>query len=68
MKKNADRTIELGKKSRKELYFELGQKKYELAHVRIAVSTQKEKKVNKIKLLKSDIARILTIIRSANEQ
>jgi ribosomal protein L29 len=68
MKKNADRTIELSKKSRKELYSELTQKKYELAHIRIAISTQKEKKVNKVKLLKSDIARILTIIRSTNEQ
>jgi len=68
MKKNTDRTTELSKMNRKDLFIELMQKKSELAHTRIAISMQKEKRVNKIKLLKNDVARIMTIIRSLNER
>ena len=68
MKKNTDRTTELSKMNRKDLFIELMQKKFELAHTRIAISMQKEKRVNKIKLLKNDVARIMTIIRSLNER
>jgi len=67
MKKTQAITSEYNKKSAAVLYKDLAEKRAELVKTKIAISLQKEKNLSVVKTIKTDIARILTIIRSKHE-